>query len=148
MIIYIDMDDVLCDYTSSHKESTQNNPELEYPQSQAGFFENLSPIEKSIESVNLLRSIPDCDVYILTAPSTRNPLSYTEKRLWVENHFDYEFTKNLILCSNKALLKGDVLVDDNIEGRGQEDFEGNVIHFGSTAYPSWESVIASIKNQG
>ncbi|KPA11151.1 5'-nucleotidase [Candidatus Magnetomorum sp. HK-1] len=63
-----------------------------------------------------------------------------EKRIWIENYFDYNFTKKLIICSNKGLLKGDLLIDDNIEGRGQESFEGKIIHFGSSDFPDWQSV--------
>ena len=142
MIIYIDMDDVLCKYTEAHKASIVKQPEIEFPQSIKGFFENLEPMEDAIESVQKLRQ--EFDVYILTAPSTRNPLSYTEKRLWIEKYFDYEFTKKLIIRSNKGLLKGDVLIDDHCEGKGQESFEGKLIHYGTESFLNWKKVIKSI----
>ncbi len=44
-------------------------------------------------------------------------------------------TLKLIICSNKGLLKGDILIDDHISGRGQEFFEGKLIHFGQNEYP-------------
>ena len=83
----------------------------------------------------------------MTAPSTRNPLSYTEKRIWIEDKFDYEFTKKLIICSNKGLLKGNVLIDDYDQGKGQENFEGELIHFGSERYPSWKVVLSYLKGK-
>jgi 5'-nucleotidase len=144
MIVYVDMDDVLCDYSTKIELAKINSPEIEFPQSTANFFRQLNPIIGAISSIEILRATRGIDLYILTAPSTKNPLSYTEKRLWVEDHFDYEFTKRLIICSNKGLLKGDILIDDHISGRGQEIFEGKLIHFGSCEFPNWESVMKKI----
>ena len=67
------------------------NPSVLFPQSLPGFFKNLEPYDCAIESVNFLRNHKKLDIYILTAPSTRNPLSYLEKRIWIEEKFDYEF---------------------------------------------------------
>lgn len=112
-----------------------------------GFFEDLKPIERAVDSVNELRSRSELDVYILTALSTRNIHSYSEKRFWVEKHFDYEFTEKLIICSNKGLLKGSYLIDDYINGKGQENFEGQLIHFGGTRYPNWDAVMEYFMKQ-
>lgn len=106
-ILYIDMDDVLCDYSASYNQSLVKRPEFKFPQSEPNFFRDLSPIENAINTVNTIRNTDIYEVYILTAPSTRNPHSYTEKRLWIENHFDYDFTKRLIISPDKSLLKGD-----------------------------------------
>ena len=140
MIVFIDMDDVICDFTTAYKNDLQRNPGINYPQSQYGFFEKLEPLNGAIEVVNLLIESTKFDPYILTAPSTRNPFSYTEKRVWIEKKFGYSFVKKLIICSNKALLKGDVLIDDNTNGKGQEAFEGRFIHFGSNEFPDWDAV--------
>ena len=146
MRIYVDMDDVLCAYTRGFDEGRKLYPDVQYPQSLEGFFINLQPIEGAIEAVLQLRVDPRFELYILTAPSTRNPHSYTEKRLWVEKYFDYEFTQNLIMCSNKSLLKGDLLIDDHASGRGQENFEGEFIHFGQGIYKNWQAVLKAIEN--
>ncbi|MCH5377167.1 MAG: hypothetical protein JJ992_24660 [Planctomycetes bacterium] len=119
--------------------SKNNNPDVEFPQSIPGFFERLEPVEGAIDSVRQLQQ--QFDVYVLSAPSTRNPHSYSEKRIWIEKHFDYPFTKRLILSPNKGLLKGDFLIDDHITGKGQDAFEGEVLHFGSESFPDWRSVI-------
>jgi len=141
-VVYIDMDDVIANFKSSFESYNSSNPEIRFPQGEIGFFENLRPIEYAIDAVNDLRQRSDFNVYILTAPSTRNVHSYSEKRIWVENNFDYEFTKRLIICSEKNLLKGDYLIDDNTNGKGQEDFSGELIHFGSKQYPNWRSVMS------
>ena len=89
-----------------------------------------------------MRGNPQFDVHILTAPSVRNPHSYMEKRLWIEKHFDYSLCHKLIICSDKGLLRGDYLIDDYIDGKGQENFDGELIHFGSDKYPDWSAVMA------
>jgi len=119
-IIYVDMDDVLCDYTNGLKQEKQNHPNEPFPQSRPGFFRRLRPIKGAISAIENLLKASNMELYILTAPSTRNPLSYTEKRLWIEDYFGYELTKRLIICSNKGLLKGDCLIDDHVEGRGRK----------------------------
>ena len=141
--IYVDMDDVLCDFMKAYDESREKNPELKYPQSQLGFFEGLEPIEGAIESVNELRK--SFEVYVLTAPSNRNPHCYTEKRLWIEKYFGYDFTEKLIISSNKSLLKGHYLIDDYAEGKGQEGFRGQLIQFASETFPNWQKIMAYLK---
>jgi len=139
-LLYIDMDDVLCDYTSAYQVIKDEQPEIEFPQSLPGFFENLTP--KANAAVSFIILAGSYDVHILSAPSVYNPLSYTEKRIWVEKHLGFEFTHKLILATNKGLLKGDYLVDDYASGRGQENFEGELLHFGSEQYPDWNSITA------
>lgn len=108
------------------------------------FFENLPPIKDAIDSVNILRNSGKYNVHILTAPSTRNPSSYTEKRIWVENHFDDEFTNKLIISPNKGLLKGDILIDDKVSGKGQENFDGRVMPYCSIKFPNWQSILKEL----
>ena len=139
-IVYVDLDDVLCDYSKAIRLSKRNVPEVTFPQSIPGFFQNLLPIKQGIETVNKLRQIDLFDVYILTAPSVLNAHCYTEKRLWVERHFDLEMVNKLILSPNKGLNKGDYLIDDHTSGRGQEMFEGKLLHFGSESFRDWPSI--------
>ena len=132
------MDGVLCDFKKAYnKNYSIDNP---WPQSQYGFFRNLEPIENAIITFELLKEL--YDLYILTAPSVWNPLSYTEKREWIEKYLGFEMCKKLILSPNKALLKGDFLIDDNIH----EGFEGEHIHFG-VIYKNWNDVYDYLKNK-
>ena len=134
------MDEVLADFYKSYEQKIESNPYIKFPQAEYGFFANLEPIKDSIESVKELINCPLFDVYILTAPSVQNPLCYTEKRVWIEKYFGLEFCKKLILSPNKSLLAGDYLIDDNVDGKGQEFFEGTVIKYGSSRFPDWLSV--------
>tara|TARA_Y100001960_G_C14784285_1_gene890617 strand:+ start:38410 stop:38892 length:483 start_codon:yes stop_codon:yes gene_type:complete len=140
-IIYIDMDEVLADFYKSYEQKIESNPYIKFPQAEYGFFANLEPIENSIESVKELINCSLFDVYILTAPSVQNPLCYTEKRVWIEKYFGLEFCHKIIISPNKGLNKGDYLIDDNDSGKGQEYFEGKLIHFGSSTFPDWKSVL-------
>ena len=51
-----------------------------------------------------------------------------------------DVVENLIISPNKGLNKGHYLIDDCLSGKGQEFFEGKLIHFGSDTFPDWASV--------
>ncbi len=138
--IYIDMDDVLCDFKSAFETHKKRFPELQYPQSREGFFKGLAPIDGGLTVMEWLYAGPDFDPYILTAPSVYNPLCYTEKRLWVEDHLGFDWCHRLILSPNKSLLIGDYLIDDRDQGHGQDEFKGQLIQFGTEQFPDWASV--------
>lgn len=137
--VYVDMDGVLCDIAKQHQTYKKIFPTQPYPQSQYGFFYDMDPIKDAIDSVNLL--MKHFDVWILTAPSYKNPMCLTEKNMWIRKYFGIEFTEKIIICSDKSLCKGDYLIDDNKEGRGQNNFEGELILFGSNEFPTWDIVI-------
>lgn len=141
------MDDVLCDFKTAHKKAIQSNPEIKFPQSQHDFFRQLKPIKGGIEAVKFLHSNEKFQVYILTAPSIRNPLCYTEKRLWIEDYFGLEMVNRLIISPNKGLNKGHYLIDDYKSGKGQENFEGNLLHFGSETFKNWKQVLMYFKEK-
>ena len=135
-ILHIDMDDTINDYSIYHKHRILWNPKNQYPQSEYGFFTNIPP-KMGIKSYSNLLS-EHFDVWILTRPSYKNPLCYTEKRVWVENHLGLEWCEKLIISPNKALIKGDYLVDDVL----WEGFEGEQIQFGSKEFPTWTEVFS------
>lgn len=134
------MDNCLCNYTKSYLEHKQSHPDIEYPQSIPGIFRGLEPIEGGIETVEWLQAQKAFDVYILSAPSIMNPLSYTEKAQWVWDKFGKLFARRLILSPHKNLNKGDYLIDDNLSGKGQERFEGTLVHYGSQDFEDWQAV--------
>ena len=143
-IVYIDMDGVLCDFDSAFTRDKKAHPDVAYPQSRKGFYTELKPIEGALEAMEVLLDAQNIDPYILTAPSLYNPLSYTEKRLWVEDHLGFEWVKRLIISPDKSLLQGDLLIDDHSEGRGQDRFAGKLIKFGSKTYPNWSAILNEI----
>ena len=140
-IIYVDMDDVMCEYTKAFNQCLSDSPQIAFPQSQYGFFSELGEVDGAIDAVNKLRNTATFDVYVLTAPSIHNPLCYTEKRVWIEKHFDMAFVEKLIISPNKGLLRGHYLIDDHNAGKGQENFEGQLIQFGGTEFSNWQSVV-------
>ncbi|MFK7970743.1 MAG: hypothetical protein AB8F95_10260 [Bacteroidia bacterium] len=146
-IIYIDMDDVLCDFSGRSAARKAQTPSIAYPQTQYDFFRSLEPLPDAIESVSYLKKHPQFDIYILTAPSVYNPMCYTEKRMWVEDHLGMDMVKRLIINPHKHLNKGDYLIDDHASGSGQDMFEGKLLHFGSPSFPNWKAVIAYFEQE-
>jgi 5'-nucleotidase len=141
--IYVDMDGVLCDFRGPfnkiHKEDGTH--EQKFPQSRYGFFLNLEPMPGAIYAMK--RMMQDFDLYILSRPSIKNPMCWTEKAVWVENHLGFDMLSRLILCSNKSLLMGDYLIDDQTE-YGQTEFQGEFIHFGTEKFPDWPAVLSHL----
>jgi 5'(3')-deoxyribonucleotidase len=138
--IFVDMDGVLCDYDKSRDEALEKYPKIIYPQAVYGFFADMSPILDAVDSYMYLHE--RFDVRILTAPSYKNPLCYTEKRVWVGKHLGIEAAKKMIICPDKSLLMGQYLIDDIAYGKAQQhNFIGELIHFDSHDYPNWLSVI-------
>jgi len=106
---------------------------------QPGFFENLEPIDGAIDAFKQLSEKYDC--YFLSTAPWSNINAPSEKRVWVEKHLgDYAF-KKLILSHNKGLLKGEFLIDDRPHSNGANEFEGELIHFGTDQFPDWKSVL-------
>jgi len=136
-IVYVDMDDTICDFTVAYMAARQRVPDQKYPQAQMDFFRKLEPIQGAVAGMNVLHNSGRYDVWILTKPSVLNPLCYTEKRLWVEDHLGIEWCKRLILCPDKGLMRGDFLVDDKL----WSDFEGTQILFNKYGSNDWSFVL-------
>lgn len=137
-VCYVDMDQTLCNYKKLYKEYKKNNPEIEYPQSQSGFFEKLEPIADSIESYFELKK--KFNVFVLSSPSYHNPMSYTEKRLWIEKHLGFNECENLILSCDKTLLMGKYLIDD-MKQTGVLLPSWEHIQIWCDKFPTWKSVL-------
>lgn len=45
-VVYVDMDDVICDYSGAHRAACSIDPDNRFPQSVPGFFLNLAPIPR------------------------------------------------------------------------------------------------------
>ena len=133
-IVYVDLDDTMCQFKKHFLDYIIKNPANKFPQSTYKFFETIEPIEGAIYSIKELAT--KYDVWILTRPSVLNPLCYTEKRVWVENHLGMEWCEKLILSPNKTLFKGKYLIDDV-----KWKFDGEQLLFGSAKFPDWKSVL-------
>ncbi|WP_323844362.1 5' nucleotidase, NT5C type [Microbulbifer magnicolonia] len=139
-VIYVDMDRTLCDFDGAYRYYQCERPDVAFPQSIPGFYAGLQPLPHAVETYRWLHEQEAFAVFVLTAPSTMNPHCYTEKRLWVEQHLGFDVVDRLIISAHKGLNRGHYLIDDNAEGRGQEYFEGELIHFGQTPFPDWLEV--------
>ena len=138
-IVYVDMDNVLCDFIGARDRALHENPLIAFPHSQLDFFRKLEPMEGAIDGIIDLSE--RYDVYILTAPSTKNLLSYTEKALWVLDNLGQWWVERLIISKHKHLNKGDFLIDDIAEGCGQDKFNGVLIQFGTDPFFAWNDVV-------
>jgi 5'-nucleotidase len=141
--IYVDMDGVICDYYTAYQIVKKERPEIQHPQSLYGFFIGLKSIPYSIDMVQYLSK--KYDLWFLSKPSVYNINSYSEKALWIYNNFGFELQKRLILSSDKSLLKGDYLIDDQTNAN-QDKFEGEHILFGSPKFPNWIEVVKYLDN--
>jgi 5'-nucleotidase len=91
------------------------------------FFRSLAPIEGCVEALSEIKAMGH-EVFICSSPLTSNRYCVLEKYEWVESYFGKEWVNNIILCKDKTIVKGDVLIDDrpNITG---------------LYLPSWEHII-------
>ncbi len=103
-----------------------------------GFFTSLEPMEDAVESYKRLAAA--FDTYVLSTPDWFGVNSWTEKRIWVEEHLGEAGFKRLILSHNKGLFSGRALIDDRIRN-GVDNFKGEHIHFGTEKFPDWKSVL-------
>ena len=143
-ILYIDMDNVLVDFptgiaalSDELKEAYKGNYD-ETP----GIFSLMQPMKGAVEAVNALAE--HYDIYVLSTAPWRNPSAWSDKLQWIQKYFgkeeDSPLYKRLILSHHKDLNRGDYLVDDRTKN-GAEDFQGELILFGSETYPDWDHVV-------
>ena len=137
MIILVDMDDVLADFdgefyqrwNARHPERKIVSPESrkcfyikeELPPEYAplvteintekGFILSLPEISGGIKAVNDMKDMGH-EVFICTAPLDIYENCVLEKYKWVDEHMGFGWSKRLILTKEKALVKGDILIDD------------------------------------
>lgn len=142
-IVLIDMDHTMVDFDYGYEKGLKEYPGQPFPQSKQGFWYDLPPLGNAIESVKKLR-YDGYKIYILTRPSVINSISYSEKRMWIEKYFDYDMCKNLILCYDKTMVKGDYLIDDKIQ-TGIYEPTWEHIHFGQKGFENWIKVLGYFK---
>jgi len=150
MTLFIDMDEVIADTYGAHiemynkdfsakltadmclgSEVWQNVPiahqdSVRKHATVKGFFRELKPISDSQEVLKELSSIHE--VYIASA-AMQFPNSLEEKSEWLDEHFPFIHWKKRILCGDKHILKGDVLIDDR--SYNLKTFDGRTLLFTS-----------------
>jgi 5'-nucleotidase len=145
------MDGVVCDYTRSFLEAASklgipnpsnltffrmaqnfkaeyrhllNNIDLE-----KGFYENLKPIEDSIDALKKLSMDERFEIFICTSPKKNHQHCVLEKYDWIKRHLGQYFVERIISTRDKTLIRGDFLIDDKAEVTGIEE------------KPSWEHLV-------
>lgn len=140
MKIIFDLDDTLASYSEEHYKLRSHV--YPYPQHNRHFYKTMPVILGAVSLFKYLKS-QGHDVYIATAPSVLNPETYTGKAVWVLDNLGQEALDNLIIISDKSLLQGDILIDDHLKGKGQEDFKGLVIH--SPLGCNWLNILVKVE---
>ncbi|MEM9000718.1 MAG: 5'(3')-deoxyribonucleotidase [Bacteroidota bacterium] len=150
MTLFLDMDEVIADAYMAHiiwyneafgasltkaecmgKEVWQCVPEAHQASIRKhcwleGFFRQLQPIAGSLEVIKKLDQ--KYNLYIASA-AMQFPNSLKEKSDWLDEHLPFIPWQRRILCGDKFILKGDILIDDR--KRNLETFEGRSIMFTS-----------------
>ena len=150
-IVYVDLDGVLVKFPENLDEIDISisdecrqwcNETGEHHSDFEGIFSTLKAMDGADEAIH--RLMQKFDVYLLSTAPWANTSSWSEKRIWVEQHLPSLPKKKLILTHNKSLVRGSYLIDDRSKN-GASEFgiqEGQEwIHFGSTKFPDWESVL-------
>ena len=133
MTLFVDMDEVLADtyqahidiYNSEFGESltreeclgnevwqcvpAERQQSIRQHAHTYGFFRDLKVVEHSQEILEKLSE--KYEVYVASA-AMQFPNSLEEKSDWLDDHFPFIPWQKRILCGDKHILKGDVLIDD------------------------------------
>jgi 5'-nucleotidase len=152
--LLIDMDGVLVDFGKKVNEidldDTISMHFKKSPDEIEGVFRDLEPLKNAVKSVIKLHESGKYDLFIATTAPWNNPSSFSDKRIWIEEHFGEIFKKKLFITHRKDLLMGDYLIDDRL-ANGAADFKGELIHFGWNYetqswndYKDWDSVLKKL----
>lgn len=138
LTILVDMDGVLADFDSRFMETWAqkypNRPKLDQSRrtsfkivdefspehhddiraifSARGFFRSLPVLPGAVEALRDMQSA-GMDVWICSSPLDEYRNCVQEKFEWVEENLGSSWVNRLILTKNKALIRGDYLIDDN-----------------------------------
>jgi hypothetical protein len=147
MIVFLDMDGVLADFDGAlpPDQRRKNGVDRWDPPAmfEPGFFRGLPVMPGAKEAVSALMASPNIQLYIGSKPTTKALTCPTEKYQWIGEHFP-DLLRRMCLVSDKSLLRGDFLVDDD-KDRWAGVFVGTFIHF-DREHPrhSWAGVVGDL----
>lgn len=145
--IAIDMDEVMADTMAHFLEKYNSNfgvglktehfrgrhvfevideahrPEAHEYFRQEAFFATIPVMPNSAEVVKSLAE--RYEVFITTA-AMDVPCSFTAKFDWLQRHFPFISTSNIVFCGDKSIVLADYLIDDNTRQLGKFHGEGIV----------------------
>lgn len=150
MVLFVDMDEVMADTYGAHIEiynrdfqegltidncmgnevwrtvPKERQSSVRNHARKRGFFRELKPIT---DCKTVLKKLNDkYDVYIASA-AMQFPNSLEEKSDWLDEHFSFITWQKRILCGDKHVLSGDILIDDR--SYNLENFKGRTLLFTS-----------------
>lgn len=147
--VFVDMDGVLVNFEKAiadyHATATPYLSELyrNDPDLIPGIFRDAEPIPGAIEAMRLLSSTGIYDLCIATTSPWDIPYAAADKMFWIQKYLGKEFYKSMMITHRKDLLNGEYLIDDRT-ANGADGFQGMFIHFGTSQYPDWETVLEKI----
>lgn len=135
------MDGVLADFDGAITSGVEQDPPEMF---ELGFFRNLKVMEGSKEAIAQILANPNFEVYIGSKMTSKATNCASEKMEWIKEHFP-ALLKRMVLVCDKKLLRGHILIDDDLERWGNA-FDGWFIHFKrDTPKQSWENVVQFLK---
>ena len=150
-VLYIDMDNTLVNFTA-RLEGVDEKVREQYRGREdelPGLFALMPPMAGALEAFTELATL--FDTYILSTAPWGNPAAAQHKVEWVQIHLgkdkDSPAYKRLILSHHKNLNRGDFLVDDRPLNNGADEFDGEVVAFGSPEFPDWSAVTAYLRDK-
>lgn len=153
--IFFDMDNVLVDFKSGLakisddvlKQYEDDGTGKAHYDDIPGLFSLMEPMPGAINAVKTLEASGRYELYILSTAPWDNPSAWTDKALWVKKYFDSDkpdgvFYKRLILSHHKNMcIQPNAWLIDDRTAHGAELFGSHHIHFGTSAFPNWDSVL-------
>ena len=107
-------------------------------------FSLMKPMPDAIESFNELSEM--FDTYVLSTSPWGNDTAWSDKLKWIKKYLGESAYKRLILSHHKHLNVGEFLIDDRLKN-GVDKFQVEHIHFGTTDFPDWKSVVKYLKTK-
>ena len=144
-ILHIDMDGVIADFDKGIQLLEPGIPwDREnvdrFCEANDRVFEDLPEIEGAVSAVRELEDTNKYEIFFLSTPMCNVHNSYTGKAIWLHKKFGEWAYKKLILTHRKDLVIGNYLIDDRLVN-GVDKFTGEHIHFGSSEFPNWNTVL-------
>ncbi|PST84326.1 5'(3')-deoxyribonucleotidase [Pedobacter yulinensis] len=90
----------------------------------AGFFRTL-PVMQDAQEVVLALSV-NYEIFVVSA-AMEFPLSLSEKREWLAEHFPGIGWRHLVFCGDKSIIDADYMIDDHL--KNLDVFKGKTLLF-------------------
>jgi len=86
--------------------------------SEENFFRSFQPIDGAIQALKEMQAHESIEVFFCTAPIRANPFCASEKMEWIREHLGDDWVARIIITSDKSLVRGDILIDDAPQAKG------------------------------